>query len=114
MEDKPDAPPTETPVAPPAETPASRRGPGRPIKWTAPTDGTPMSSMMKHALHQRPLNRAKYLADTPAILARQRELYRARVERQKEVARKLADLTKAIAGVMMPGLPAAQASVARV
>ena len=114
MEDKPDAPPTETPVAPPAETPAPRRGLGRPIKWIAPTDGTPMPRKMKCALHQWPINRAKYLADTTAILARQRELYRARVERQKEVARKLADLTKAIAGVMMPGLPAAQASVARV
>ena len=117
MEDMPNALLAEAPAEAPAETPptsAPRRGPGRPIKWIIPTDGTPLTKEQKEAAYNKERNRRRYASDAPAVLERQRQLYRARVERQKEVARQLAELKKAYVGVMLPGLPAAQASVARV
>ena len=67
-----------------------RRGPGRPIKWIAPTDdGTPLSSAMKEALYDREYSRLRYLKNTEALLARQRVLYHARVARQRDALAQL-------------------------
>ena len=110
--------PAEMPAsAPPAETPDApkpRRRPGRPQRWIVPTDGSLMSPELLAAIKKRDDSRRKYNENTEAELARIRRNYHVRVERQKEVARQLAELKKAYVGVMLPGLPAAQASLARV
>ena len=99
--------PTVQPAAPPAEPtvlPAAprRRGPGRPIKWIAPADGTPMSSAMKEALYNQEYSRLRYQKNTEVILARQRENYHARVARQREALRQL-EAIKSVMGAMPHG-----------
>ena len=105
----------EAPIAQPADAqpaPPTPRRRGRPIKWFAPTDGSPMPDDVKEALRKRELGRRLYVKNADDILRRAHINYMARVARRKELEREVEaqretlrqfeELKKAIAMLLPP------------
>ena len=97
----------ETPTVSPAPTPtpAPRKSAGRPRKYNAPADGTPMTPELEYKIRQRDLKRAAYQANPEALSKRTYDNYKIRMGKQHEALRQFEELKKAFAA-LVPATPA--------
>ena len=72
---------------------------GRPPKWIAPADGTPMTREMKVAIHNREYMSRLYKENAALICARNRKNYHARKAKQIELLRELQTFKASIAAL---------------
>ena len=85
--------------------PAPRKSRGRPPKYFAPTDGSPMSREVQEAIKQRERDKRRYYANPELFSKRNYENFKKRMEKMHEAVRQL----DAIKAVMGPGMAAAVA-----
>ena len=90
---------TATTAAPlPVEVmPAPRKSRGRPPKYFAPTDGSPVPRDVQEAIKQRERDRIRYYANPTLFSQRNYENYKKRMEKMHDAVRQL-NAIKAVMG----------------
>ena len=95
-----ETPPLE--LSPPV---APRKSQGRPRKYIAPTDGSPVPREVQEAIKRRERENAAYRANPAAMSARVYANFKARTAKQHEALRQFEELKKAFAA-LVPATPA--------
>ena len=77
--------------------PAPRKSRGRPPKYFAPTDGSPVPRDVQEAIKQRERDRIRYYANPTLFSQRNYENYKKRMEKMHDAVRQL-NAIKAVMG----------------
>ena len=89
------------PVAPEANVaPAARKKAGRPPKYVAPTDGTPLTPKLQAVLRDRERKRIAYQANSAQICARNYRNLAARQAKARDTLRQLEELKRTLAALV--------------